>query len=70
MDPNANLKEQAELLNATSNYDKRRRSELRQALQAWIANGGFAPDWSAYPEATKAYKQWVRDSRKFQDLWR
>ena len=70
MDPNANLAAQGRLLDASSTYDKRRRAELRRALQGWIANGGFQPDWKAYPAATKAYRKWVRKSAKFADLWR
>lgn len=73
MDPNANLKEQAELIadglpDAMS--DRRRLSELRRALFDWITGGGFEPDWRAYPAASKAYRVWLRQSRKFQDLWR
>lgn len=70
MDPNANLAEQSQLLDASSNDDRRRRAELRRALQAWIAGGGFAPDWSKYPEAARAYRAWVRQSAKFADLAR
>lgn len=70
MDPNANLQEQGTLLDATSASDKRRRSELRRALQEWIARGGFAPNWSAHPAATTAFRKWQRDARKFADLAR
>ena len=70
MDPNANLREQDELLAATSRIDKQRRSELRRALQGWLASGGFAPDWKAYPKATAAYRAWVRMSAQFADLYR
>lgn len=70
MDPNANLAEQDQLLNADTRIDKQRRSELRRALQDWLNHGGFAPAWTKYPEATKAYKHWVRQSAKFADLWR
>lgn len=70
MDPNANLKEQQELLTATSNDDKRRRRELREALQGWLDHKGFAPTWTDYPEATKAFRVWQRSRLRFQDLHR
>lgn len=76
MDPNANLREQAELLLPTwqvsdlSTYDRRRLSELRRALQAWLSSGGFAPDSKAYPDAWKLYLVWVRKSARFADLAR
>lgn len=70
MDPNANLKEQAECLadlarvpvvvgDRLSADDRRflrsRLSELRAALTDWLARGGFEPDWSAYPAAARYY---------------
>lgn len=70
MDPNANLQEQATLLDAMDRSDRRRLSELRHALQSWLTSGGFAPNWNTFPQATKAYKAWVRQSAKFQDLAR
>ena len=70
MDPHANLSEQATLVDATGAYDKRRRAELRRALQEWLCSGGFQPTWKAFPDATKAYRKWVRESAKFADLWR
>ena len=70
MDPNANLQEQAELLDASTLQGRRRRAELRRALQDWLARGGFAPAWQQFPTATKAYRQWVRQSAKFADLVR
>ena len=70
MDPCANLAEQARLLACESASDKARRRELREALSEWLAHGGFAPKWGAYPEAAKAYRAWVRDRAKFQDLYR
>jgi len=57
-------------LEADTAIDKARRSELRRALLAWIAKGGFAPDWKAYPFAAKAFKEWQRKFGKFQDLAR
>lgn len=70
MDPNANLKEQNDLLNAESLSDKRRRAELRRALADWLWSGGFKPDWSKYPDAAKAFRKWQRNMVKFQDLVR
>lgn len=51
MDPNANLKEQRELVKKlrgdTSTYDDAiRLTELVEALDEWIRNGGALPsDW-------------------------
>lgn len=70
MDPNANLREQNELLHTESYGGKDRRAELRRALLSWLSSGGFEPNWSKYPEATKAYRKWVTKYNKFQDLWR
>lgn len=70
MDPNANLAEQATLVNATAHYNKTRRAELRRALLDWLANGGFEPEWTKFPAATKAFKKWVRVSGRFVDLAR
>ena len=70
MDPNANLAEQSRLLQAESRHDKQRRAELRRALQEWLARGGYAPTWADYPDATKAYRAWVRNSARFADLAR
>lgn len=70
MDPNANLAEQETLLTATDRTDILRRAELRRALQGWLAGDGFAPDWTKYPAATKAYRAWVRKAAKFADLYR
>ena len=69
MDPNANLREQGECLNALVmlsgesvidwrkrvRHDARRLSDLRQALYDWIRNGGFDPDWALQPFASKYY---------------
>lgn len=70
MDPNANLAEQSTLLGASSRYDLNRRRELREALDEWLARGGFAPDWTAYPTASKLFRKWQANRRKFQDLYR
>jgi len=60
MDPNANLQEQEEILNrygapGQQMDDRYRLRELREALQVWIARGGFEPDWSKAPRAAKYY---------------
>jgi hypothetical protein len=71
MDPNANLQEQANLIGRTDyGIDRRRLAELRRALQAWIAGGGFQPTWQAYPEAAREFKSWERRAAKFHDLHR
>ena len=57
MDPNANLREQ------DTCTDPRRLRELRQALLAWISSGGFAPDWEAYPSASRDFRSWVSHQR-------
>lgn len=62
MDPNANLREQEELIvtrqrpdGTLHNYDRYELHDLREALTEWIARGGFEPDWSAAPNARKYY---------------
>lgn len=57
MDPNANLREQSTCT------DPARLRELRQALGLWLESGGFAPDWDAYPDATKDFRSWFRAGR-------
>lgn len=71
MDPNANLQEQEQLL-ARKEYfknlpltrhpplreeDVARLRELRATLRVWLTNGGFEPDWAAYPKAARYYRQ-------------
>ena len=66
MDPNANLREQSELLIEMSEYEAdgstwhpaylNARDDLqyhRSVLSEWLECGGFAPDWSKYPDASK-----------------
>jgi hypothetical protein len=84
MDPNANLREQQDIMERARtvrliragkllamNYgpglwetdnglvdsrgDTGRLRELREALQGWLANGGFEPDWTLAPKAAKYY---------------
>ena len=62
MDPNANLKEQSEILSEIKTYAapehrailRARLKELRIALCQWLRNGGFAPEWKAFPKASAA----------------
>jgi hypothetical protein len=79
MDPNANLQEQARLLDLNgldrldrdlSLADKRRLRELREALQEWRNRGGFDPQWYKFPHATRAFTRWQANHRKFLDLYR
>lgn len=61
MDPNANLSEQSYLLGYGADIDRvgrLRLIELRRALSDWLANGGFKPDWTAYPDAANAFHTW------------
>jgi len=62
MDPNANLKRQQELLPEvrTNSYARYEMYELRVALRDWMSNGGIAPEWEKYPEATAAFQRWSR----------
>lgn len=50
MDPNACLETIARALE-TKAYS--RAKEYREYLIEWIAKGGFQPDWSKHPRATK-----------------
>lgn len=70
MDPNANLAEQAQLVDVQDRDDIARRRGLRISLREWTLNGGYPPDWSAFPAASLAYRRWLRQSAKFQDLAR
>jgi len=66
MDATANLREQEEILGLLSrrvddqeylSERRRRLRELRDALRAWLAAGGDAPDWQAYPRARLFYEE-------------
>ena len=50
MDPNATLQAIDEALNV-SEYEEAH--ELVIDLTCWIRNGGFEPNWSEYPTATR-----------------
>jgi hypothetical protein len=63
MDPNANLQEQERILaerkrTGMTRADSGRLLELRQALVQWFHAGGFRPDWSAAPLASKYWHHW------------
>jgi hypothetical protein len=66
MDPDANLIEQEQLLDAradwiamlTPNQDDHAASrlrELRAALRGWLRAGGFEPDWTKAPTAARYF---------------
>lgn len=63
MDPNANLKEQAEIINVSFPDRTRDQSlrliELRKALRSWIERGGYPPEWHAHPRAAQYYFRWI-----------
>lgn len=52
MDPNATLR----LIGESSRID-RDTSEAMANLYSWLSRGGFAPNWSAYPKATKRFRR-------------
>ena len=58
MDPNANLKEQNDLLDSVDEFDQERIADLREALYDWLARGGFQPDWDKYTQAGIAFNKW------------
>lgn len=70
MDPNANLQEQHRLLTVTGGGGRARLRELREALDQWISRGGAHPVWADYPDTTRSFREWQRNRRKFQDLYR
>ena len=56
MDPNANLREQEDILNETRGKGNARLRELRAALRDWVGNGGFMPTcWPECPRSAKYY---------------
>lgn len=67
MDPNANLAEQDQILAADRPLTaaaRRRLSELRLALSAWLARKGFEPAWTAHPTAAAHFRTWRQSFRK------
>jgi hypothetical protein len=61
MDPNANLREQRDLIDSTDPDDVDRLGELRQALREWLDRGGFPPAWDRDPAVSWAFKRWRTD---------
>ncbi len=64
MDPNANLAEQDRIIvrNTGGSFapvmgDLDRLRELRKSLRVWLANGGFEPDWTAFPLAAQSFRE-------------
>lgn len=68
MDPDANLREQEELLKEMAEYEADNTTHhpayrnagvdlviVRLDLKDWLAKGGFEPDWSLAPNARKYY---------------
>ena len=58
MDPNANLREQEDILTQVGPvdcYERARLKKLRIALREWLDNGGFAPIWDNYPKAHRYF---------------
>ena len=62
MDPNATLREIAYQLSRGMNADASIDDSVEH-LRNWLANGGFAPDWSAEPLATSYYNTRTRENR-------
>ena len=54
MDPNATLRD---LQAALDEGDEFGQQEYQHILASWIARGGFAPDWDAYPEAARFFRE-------------
>ena len=59
MDPNACLR----IINDATRINAEAR-EACENLYTWIARGGFAPDWTAYPLGTKRYDRWLKGANK------
>lgn len=66
MDPNANLIEQEQIIDALVDFVvpldlqeeralKARLRVLRGSLRQWIQYGGFEPDWTKTPRASKYF---------------
>lgn len=60
MDPDANLREQEDLLNQRTRdaHDRARLKELREALWGWLHGHGFEPQWHKCPTAAKHYRSY------------
>jgi hypothetical protein len=58
MDPNANLASQEQILSTRSaGVLGARLFDLRAALIAWLALGGFEPDWDKAPHARQYFRK-------------
>jgi hypothetical protein len=58
MDPNANLASQEQILSTRSaGILGARLMELRAVMKAWLANGGFEPDWEKAPLARQYFRK-------------
>jgi hypothetical protein len=53
MDPNETLR----LINDCRSVHSRECVELIETLRGWIVRGGFHPDWTRYPKATRRYSK-------------
>lgn len=60
MDPNETLRRIEALLPALDDDDVDEAEGFCADLSEWLDKGGFAPEWTKYPEATKFYKSWVK----------
>lgn len=59
MDPNANLREQEEILNTPAkDRDRARLKELREALWGWLDGHGFEPTWHKWPKAARYFRSY------------
>lgn len=59
MDPNAALR----MIDDADRVDAETR-EVMRGLHQWLARGGFAPDWDAYPTGTRRYRRAYGGARK------
>jgi hypothetical protein len=63
MDPDANLREQEEILRfpvlQRTSAQVMRLIELRRALLGWLKAGGAEPQWWRCPLASRHFNRWV-----------
>ena len=57
MDPNEILKTLD--WEVSTSGDKREAFRLMGDLADWLTSGGFHPNWDHYPDATKAFRQFI-----------
>lgn len=60
MDPNAALRG----LESESGPDTAQAREYAEALYAWLAGGGFEPNWIGYPVGTSRYRRIMGRGKK------